>query len=131
MAAKTLEELLPTLSAEEKKLFENTLSAHPDLKAGWMAQADYSRKTQELAAERAKLQERVDYADQMEACADKIMPRIEDLREKGVLDADDNEVWTVQKSELERQLAEAQAAAVGGDMDPEQLKKNGEAIVKE
>lgn len=129
--AKTLEEVLGSLSADEKKLFENTLSKNPDLKAGWTRLEDYTRKTQELAAERTKLQERVDYADQMEAWADKVTPRIESLREKGILDENDEETWTAKQADLEKQLAEARAAAVGGDMDPAELRKNVEAIAKE
>jgi hypothetical protein len=130
MAAKTLDEILGSLSADEKKLFENTLSKNPDLKAGWMAQADYSRKTQELAAEKAKLQDDLDYAEQMKSWAEVNVPRYDALVEKGIIDKETGEeLWTAQKSELESQLAAARAA--GGDMDPAELKKNVEAIVKE
>lgn len=132
MAAKTLDELLGSLSADEKKLLEKTLSTNPDLKAGWMAQDDYSRKTQALATERATMKERLDYADSMEQWADVNIPKYDALVEKGLIGADGEELWTGQKTELERQLAEAQAKAVaGGDMDPAELKRNVEAIVKE
>lgn len=132
MAAKTLDELLSSLSADEKKLLEITLTKNPELKAGWMAQDDYSRKTQALATERTKMQADLDYAETMKTWADVNVPKWDSLVEKGLIGDDGEELWTGQKTELERQLAEAQAKALaGGDMDPAELKRNVEAIVKE
>lgn len=133
MAVRTWDQIYSSLSAEEKKLLDNTLSKNPELKDGWMAGDDYSRKTQALAAEKTKMQERLDYADTMEQWADVNVPKWDALTESGLIDKDTGEeLWTGQKTELERQLAEAQAKAVaGGDMDPAELKRNVEAIVKE
>lgn len=132
MAAKTFDEIFGSLSADEKKLLENTFSKNPELKAGWMAQDDYSRKTQALAVERAADQAKLDHAEKMEAWAEVNVPKYDALVEKGLIGEDGEELWTGQKTELERQLAEAQAKALaGGEMDPAELKRNVEAIAKE
>jgi hypothetical protein len=130
MAAKTLDEAIASLSAEEKKLFENTLSKNPDLKAGWMTQADYSRKTQELATERQKMQDDLDYADKMKTWADVNVPKWDALVEKGLISEDGEELWSTQKTEMERQLQEARNAQVGGEMTAEELDKRVKEIVK-
>lgn len=127
---KTFEEIIASLSADEKKLFDNTLSKNPELKEGWMAQADYTRKTQALAADRLKMQADLDYAEQMKEWSDVNVPRYNALVEKGIVSDTGEELWSAQKAELERQLAEARAQAVGGDMDPAELDKRVREIVK-
>lgn len=133
MAVKTLEELLTTLSGDEKKLFENTLKNNPELKNGWLAQSDYSRKMTELDARKAEQDEAIAYSDKMKDWAETNVPRWDALVEKGIVDKETGEeLWTAKQAELERQLSEARAQAVGGeDMDPAVLKANIAAILKE
>ena len=57
MAVKSFEEVYGKLSADEKKLFDSTLTKHPELKEGWLRQDDYSRKTQEIAAQKKDFEE--------------------------------------------------------------------------
>lgn len=130
MAAKTLDELLGSLSADEKKLLEITLTKNPELKAGWMAQDDYSRKTQALADDRKKMQTELDYASQMKEWADVNVPRYNSLVEAGIVDEEGKELWTAQKTALETELEAARKAAVGGEMDPAELDKRVREIVK-
>lgn len=130
MAAKTLDELLGSLSADEKKILEITLTKNPELKAGWMAQDDYSRKTQALADDRKKLQDKIEHADKLEAWGEVNVPRYNQLIESGLLDDQGNELWTAQKTALETELEAARKAAVGGEMDPAELDKRVREIVK-
>jgi hypothetical protein len=132
MPAKSLEDVIAGLSAQEKTLFENTLKNNPELKDGWLRQDDYSRKQTELAAEKTKYDEALAYNVKMEAWAEANVPRWEGLVEKGIVDEDGNELWTAKEAELQRQLSEARAQALGGeDMDPAKLKENVQAILKE
>ena len=127
--AKTLEEIQAQLSADERKLLDNLFAKEPELKAGWLMQSDYSRKTQELAAKKSEYEDAVTYKAKMEPWADKVYDRLHTLEESGVLDPEGNELWTAQKQELEKQLETAKLA--GGDMDPAELDKKVRAIVKE
>jgi hypothetical protein len=131
MPAKTLEEVLGSLSAEERKLFDNTLSKNPELKDGWLRQDDFSRKSAELQARKAEYDEAKAYSERMAAWADQNVPVWEKLAEAGIIDKDTgDELWTAQKTELEKQLEEARKQAVGGDMDPAELDKRVREIVK-
>ena len=133
MPVKTFEEVVASLSGDEKALFEKTLKANPELKDGWLRQDDFSRKQAELAKEREKMQGDLDYAEKMKDWSERSVPIWNNLAEKGIVDKETGEeLWTAKQAEFERQLAEARAAAVGGeDMDPEKLKANVQAIVKE
>lgn len=131
MAVKTLEEVLATLSGSEKTLFENTLKANPELKDGWLRQDDYSRKQTELTAKMVDYDEVKAYNERMQAWADRNVPIYESLQKKGIVNEDGEEQWTAKQAEFERQLAEAKAAAVaGGDMDPAELDRRVQEIVK-
>lgn len=133
MAVKTLDELLAGLTGQEKTLFENTLKNNPELKDGWLRQDDYSRRQAELAAKKAEQDEAIAYSERMKAWGDENVPRWEALQAKGIVDENGDELVTAKYAELERQLADARAAAVagGGEMDAETLKANVAAIVKE
>lgn len=132
MAVKTFDEIVQglQLSADEKKLFDSVIAKSTDLKEGWLRQDDYSRKSNELSSEKKKFTEDLEYAEKMKAWADDAVPRYDKLVESGIIDAEGNELWTTQKSELEKQLQEAKAQSVGGDMDPAELDKRVKEIVK-
>lgn len=132
----TFEELVATLqfSTDEKKLFDSTISKNPTLKSGWMRQGDYSRKLNELTekerAAEAKQAEAVAERERLDDWADKTIPVWETLVEKGIVDKDGNEVWTTKEADYKRQVEEARAAAIGGDMKPEDLQKMVSDTVK-
>lgn len=130
MAVKTLDEMLASLSGEQKTLFEKTLTDNPELKAGWMRQDDYSRRQTELQSKKAEYDEAVAYKEKMEPWAEEVYPRIRRLEEAGVLDKDGNELWTSQKAELEQRIEQARAEAVGGEMDAAELNKRVSEIIK-
>lgn len=131
MAVKSLDEVLSTLSADEKKLLENTLSKNPELKDGWLRQDDYSREQNKLKAEREAMAADLDHAERMKVWGEKNVPIYDGLVAKGIINEEGEELWTGQKADLETQLAAARAAAVaGGEMDPAELKRNVEEIVK-
>lgn len=137
MAVQTLDEVIAglQLSAEEKKLLDNTLSKNPALKDGWLRQDDYSRKqtdlrTKETAAE-AKMAEAEAERVKQDAWADRTIPVWESLVAKGIVNDDGEELWTAKQADYDRQLAEARAAAVaGGDMKQEDVERIVADIVK-
>jgi hypothetical protein len=132
MPAPSFEEVYGQLSADEKKLFDSTLTKHPELKAGWLRQDDYSRKTQELASQKKDYEEAIAEKAKYDEWADRTIPVWKRLAEQGIVDEETGEeLWTKQKSELEQQLSEAKAAALaGGDMDPKELDRRVTEIVK-
>jgi hypothetical protein len=131
MAVKTFEEVISQLSADERKLFDSTLTKHPDLKEGWLRQDDYSRKLNEFKSKETEFQSATQRANELEAWADRNVPIYNALVEKGIVGEDGEELWTSQKTELEAQLEAAKKAAVaGGDMDPAELDKRVTEIVK-
>ncbi len=133
MAVQTLEEILAAaqLSAEERKLLDNTLQKVPALKEGWLRQDDYSRKTQELAARKAEADTAIANSQRWEAWADEKQPLWEKLKEKGAVDDDGNLLWPAEKERLEADLKLAREQAVAGaDMNPEELTRRVTEIVK-
>lgn len=132
MAVKSFEEVYGQLSADEKKLFDSTLTKHPELKEGWLRQDDYSRKTQEIAAQKKDFEEGQAKVAQYDAWYEKVEPRWKGLAEKGIIDEETGEeLWTAQKSKLEEELESAKAAALAGaDMDPKELDRRVTEIVK-
>lgn len=131
MAAKTLEEVLATLSGDERKLFDSTLSKHPELKDGWLRQDDYSRKMTEVQGQQKKVQELEAENEKWDAWAKRNVPIWDGLVADGVVNQDGEVVWKTQKAELEQQLDEARKAAVAGaDMKPEELDAKVREIVK-
>jgi hypothetical protein len=120
MAVKTFEEIYSALSAQEKTLLDNVFAKEPELKGGWLRQDDYSRKQNELKSKQTEYEDAVVYKAKMEPWAENIYAKLEELKEKGVFDIDTGEeLWTTQKTELEKQIEAAKA--LGGDMDPKQL----------
>ena len=132
MAVKTFEEIFGQLSADERKLIDNTLTKHPELKEGWLRQDDYSRKLNEFKTKTTEYEAAATRAAELEAWADRNVPIWDHLEEVGIIDKDTGEeLWTKQKSALELQLEEAKKAAVaGGDMDPAELDKRVREIVQ-
>jgi len=131
MAVKTFDEVYGQLSAEEKKLLDNTFAKHPDLKEGWLRQDDYSRKMNEIKSKETEYTEALAYNQKIQAWADVNVPKWEALAEAGIIDKETGqELWTKQKSDLEKQLEDARKAAIGGDMDPAELDKRVREIVK-
>jgi hypothetical protein len=131
MAVKTFDEIVSSLRADEKKLLDNVFSKSPELKEGWLRQDDYSRKMNDLKAKEGEYQEAVDYKTRMEPWSEQAYERIHKLEEAGVIDPEGNELWTAQKTELEKQLDEAKKQALGGEMDAKELEKRVRDIVKE
>ncbi len=130
MAVKTFEETLAQLSADERKLLDNTFAKHPELKEGWLRQDDYSRNMNSLKEQKTKLEDDLAYAEKMKDWADRNVPKWDALAEKGIIDKETgDELWTSQKAELERQLDEAKKQLVGGEMDPAELDRRVKEIV--
>jgi len=133
MAEDTLEEILgrAQLSADERKLFDNTLQKNPELKKGWLRQSDYSRQMNEVTARKKQYDDAVEYNLKMKAWADEKVPIWESLVKKGVVSEDGDNLWLTEKDRLAKELDEAKKAAVAGaDMDPAELTKRVEEIVK-
>jgi len=128
MAVQTFEEIIASaqLSAEERKIFDNALTKAPALKEGWLRQDDYSRKQNELKTEQERMKARLEYADKMEAWSEDGPKK---WIEAGVINDDYEPVWQDTRAKLEADLKAAQAAAVGGDMDPVEREKRVRAIV--
>lgn len=119
------------LSADEKKLFDNTLAKNPELRAGWMRQQDYSRKLNEFQTKEREFQAREVEFNEMREINNRNVDTWEDLIERGVIDAEGVDLLTPKTTELQRQLEEAKAAALsGGDMKPEEVEKVVADIVK-
>ena len=125
MAVKTLEEIIASLDGEQQKFLEGVFSKAPELKAGWLRQDDYSRRQNEIKDQLSELENLKAYEAEMKGWSDKTYKTLEGLREAGVLDENDNEIWSTQKKDLEDQINAAKLA--GGDVDPKEL----EARVKE
>ena len=132
MAVQTFEEILASaqLSADERKLLDNTLQKVPALKEGFLRQDDYSRKTQELATERKKYETAIEYSERMKVWADEKVPIWESLVESGVIDEESKPLWPEEKRKMQEALEEAKKG-LGGDMDPAELDKRVKAIVAE
>ena len=133
MAVQTFEEIIAAaqLSAEERKLFDNTLQKVPALKEGFLRQDDYSRNIQKLKAQEKEYTEALEHSKRMEEWADRTVPRWERLVEVGAIDEDDNLLWPEEKAKLTKELEDARKAAVGGEMDPAELDRRVKAIVAE
>ena len=132
MAVQTLEEILAAaqLSAEERKLFDNTLQKIPALKEGYLRQDDYSRHMNALKDQEKEYEEALEYNQRMKVWADEKVPIWESLVELGVIDEESNPVWPGEKAELQKQLEEAKKAALtGGEMNAEELDKRVKEIV--
>lgn len=128
MAVVAFDEIYGQLSADEKKLFDNTFVKHPELKAGWLRQDDYSRRMTEVQAKETAA---VTRAAELDDWADKTIPKWDALKSEGIIDDNDEPIWKTTKAQLEKERDEARAAAAaGGDMDPAELRKTVEEIVK-
>jgi hypothetical protein len=131
MAVKTLDELLASLSGDQRKLFENTLSQNPELKAGWLRQDEFSQKLNEFKSKETEFEKAKTRAEELEAWAERNVPVYNKLVDAGIVDDDGNELWTQQKTTLETELEEARKAAVAGaEMKPEELDARVKEIVK-
>lgn len=133
MAAQTWEEILveARLSAEEQKVIDNIVKRVPEFKDGRMRQSDYSRQSLEIQKQKKDYDEAVAYSQRMKAWADEKVPVWESAVEKGLVDEEGNFVWLQEKERLAKELTDAKAKAVGGaDMDPAELKKTVEEVVK-
>lgn len=110
MAKNSFEDLLATVKSEYREAIEAAAKEYPELKAGWLRQADYSRKMDEH-------RDLLEYAKQQKAWYEENMVQFED-----------GSVMTKRELELQRQLEEAKANAGKGDeMTAEQLRQQMEA----
>lgn len=133
MAVQTWEEILAAaqLSADERKLLENTLQKLPALKEGWLRHDDYSRKTQEIAARKTEYDTAVANSQKWDAWADEKQPLWKKLEETGAVDADGNLLWPTEKQKLSTEIETLKKQVVtGGDVDPAELDKRINEIVK-
>ena len=132
-------EMIARLSADERKLLDNTFSKYPELKEDWvnakedgLRQADYSREMNKLKSQETEFQKAKERAQELEDWADRNVPIWDALAEKGIVDKETGEeLWTKQKTALEQQLEEANRKIVAGgtDMDPAELEKRVKDIV--
>lgn len=131
MAVKTLEETLAQLSADERKLFESTLSKHQELKDGWLRQDDYSRKMTEISARQKTFDENAAQMKQWQEWSDKTVPIWDHLVEVGVVDKETfEETWSKKQQEYETKLKEAESRAIAGaDMKPEEIDAHVKKII--
>lgn len=133
MAEDTLESILGNarLSADERKIFEKALNDNPDLKKGWLRQSDYSRNMNEVTARKKEYDDAVALSARTSAWYERVKPTYDVLREAGAINDDDEPVWPTEKQRMAKELEAAKAAAVAGvDMDPAELTRRVEEIVK-
>src|SRR5712664_2926021 len=119
MAVQTWEEILAAaqLSADERKLLDNTLQKVPALKEGWLRHDDYSRKTQEIAARKTEYDTAVATAAKWDAWADEKVPIWDKLKEKGAVDDDGNLLWPTERERLQSEMEILKKQVVtGGDV---------------
>lgn len=133
MGVQSWEEILAAaqLSADERKLLDNTLQKVPALKEGWLRQDDYSRKTQEIAARKTEYDTAVANSQKWDAWADEKQPLWDKLEKSGAIDGDGNLVWLTEKQRLATEIDTLKKQVVaGGDVDPAELDKRINEIVK-
>lgn len=124
MAVKTFEQILSTLSAQEKTLLDNLFAKEPELKDGWLRQDDYSRKQTEMKSKLDEAQVAIEYKGKMEPWAEEAYERIHALEEAGVIDPDGKVLWTEKKTEYETEIEDLKKKLVaGGEMKPEEVDK--------
>lgn len=133
MAVQTWEDILASaqLSAEERRLIDNTLQKVPALKEGWLRQDDYSRKMTDLSKQRTETEALKGEYERWVAWADEKVPIWEKLVEKGAVDDNGNLLWPTEKERLEADLKLAREQALaGGDMDPKELERRIQEVVR-
>ena len=133
MAVQTWEEILAAaqLSADERKILDNIQQKVPEFKDGWLRQSDYSRRSAEIAARKAEYDTAVATAAKWDAWADEKVPIWNTLKEKGAVDDDGNLLFLTEREQLKQDLEKARLqAAAGGEVDPEELKKNVLEVIK-
>ena len=133
-APQTWEEILAAaqLSADEGKLIDKIVQRVPEFKEGRLRQSDYSRQSLELQNRKKEYDDAVAFNERMKGWADEKVPIWESLVEAGAIDAESKPLWPDEKARMAKELEEAkrQALAGGVDMDPAELDKRVEAIVK-
>lgn len=110
MAKNSFEDVLATVKEQYREAIEAAAKEHPELKAGWLRQAEFSRKMDEH-------RELLEYAKQQKA-----------WYEANMVELEDGSVVSKTELELRRQLEEAKAnAGKGEEMTAEQLREQMEA----
>lgn len=133
MPTKTFDETIAglQLSAEEKKLLDNTLTKHPELKDGWLRQDEFSRRQTEIAAKEQGIEAVKTRNTFLEEWGERVVPIWEKAVEEGAFDEEGKPLWKEQLSKKDQELAEARATALAGDdMKPEELDKRVKDIIK-
>jgi hypothetical protein len=133
VAAQTWEEIVAEarLSAEEQKVLDNIVKRVPEFKEGRLRQADYSRQSLEVQKQKKEAEEAIAYSQKMRAWADEKVPIWEQAVADGAFDKDGTALWKKEQERLNKELQDAKAAAVAGaDMDPAELTKRVEEIVR-
>lgn len=131
--------MISRLSADERKLLDNTFAKYPDLKEDWvnakedgLRQAEFSRKLTEIDARKTEFEKEKSRNETLEALNTRNADIWDRLATAGIVDSETgNELWTAQKEELQRQLDEAKKSAVGGEMDAAELDRRVKEIVKD
>lgn len=110
MAKNSFDDVLATVDEKYREAIKAAAEEHPELKAGWLRQSDYSRKLDEH-------RDLLEYANKQKA-----------WYVDNVVELEDGSVVTKRELELQRQLDEAMAnAGKGEEMTAEQLREQMEA----
>lgn len=129
----TWEEILAAaqLSADESKLIDKIVQRVPEFKDGRLRQSDYSRQSTELQGRKKEYDDAVALNDRTQEWYQRVKPTWDTLVSAGAVDDDGEPVWPTEKTRMAKELADAKAAALAGvDMDPAELTRRVEEIVK-
>lgn len=119
------------LSADESKLLDKVVQRVPEFRDGRLRQADYSRVQLEMQNRKKEYDDAVALSARTSAWYERVKPTYDVLREAGAINDDDEPVWPTEKQRMAKELEAAKAAAVAGvDMDPAELTRRVEEIVK-
>jgi hypothetical protein len=133
MPAQTWDEILAEakLSASEKQLIDNIVQRVPEFKDGRLRQADYSKNMAELQGRKKEYDDAVATKERINTWYEERKPVWDELVAAGAVDEDGEPVWPKEKARLAKELDDAKKAAVAGaDMDPAELTRRVQEIVK-
>jgi hypothetical protein len=133
MPAQTWDEILAEakLSASEKQLIDNLVQRVPEFKDGRLRQADYSKNMAELQGRKKEYDDAVATKERINTWYEERKPVWDELVAAGAVDEDGEPVWPKEKERLAKELEAAKKAVLsGGDVDPAELTKRVEEIVK-
>src|ERR1700677_1305371 len=133
MPAQTWEEIIAEakLSASEKQLFDSVVQRVPEVKDGRLRLADYNRNMNELGARKKEYDDAIATKDRVNTWYEERKPVWDQLVSAGAVDEDGEPVWPKERERLAKELEDAKKAALAGaDMDPAELTRRVQEIVK-